>query len=279
MTLFVFTELFGGLVYQIDDLNAATMTAVGDAALSTPSGPSRDPLGAVAVAAMTGHEIAHADPGAGWTRFGAHGGGVGRFDRPAATAFLTSGQMLVLDAGNCRLVCIDDITGVGWRTYGHRGHPTTGDVAVGAFADPRGMAVDSADRIWVSDPAAKRVIRVDGIDGSGWTQMSLPAGPNLTVPYGICAYQDGILIVDVGNSRLLRIDDDVASVVDVSVGTWIGPSFVSSLGDDIVVADVRANELLLLEPGGDGFAVTATLRGSPPDVPEPLFDSIGGVAS
>ena len=153
MTAFAFTELFGGAVYQIDDLDPTSIAMIGGA------------QGTVTVAAMTGHQIAQADPGASWVRFGTHGSGVGQFNRPAATAFLSSGHLLVLDAGNGRLVRVDDITGSGWRAYGHRGMPTAANPAVGAFADPRGLAVDSSDRIWISDPAARRVVRVDGIDG------------------------------------------------------------------------------------------------------------------
>jgi streptogramin lyase len=243
-----------------------------------PSGPARDPSGAVVVAEMTRHRIAHAAPGAGWTRFGARGNGVGHFERPAATALLSTGAILVLDTGNCRIVGIDDIAGTGWVTYGYRGRPSPADPAEGGFVDPRGIAVDTSDRIWVSDPGAGRVTRVDGIDGSGWSPIPLPAGVKPTIPYGICAYQDGVIVVDVGNSRLIRIDDNVTVTVDLDVG-WLGPSFVTSLGVDIVVADITANELRLLEPSGVGFTETSRLRGSPPDLTVPLFDSLGGVGT
>ncbi len=278
MTQFVFTELFGGAVLAIEDLDPTTVAPVGGSTLTMPSGPSRNPAGAVVVAEMTRHRIAAADLGAGWTRFGTRGSGAGHFERPAATAFLSDGTMLVLDAGNCRIVRIEDIAGTGWVTYGHRGRPTAGDVAEGAFADPRGIAVDTADRIWVSDPGANRVTRVDGIDGAGWVQVTLPAGAKPTIPYGICAHGDGVIVIDVGNMRLLLVGEDATTVVDLGA-TWLGPSFATSLGEAIVVADVTANELRLLEPDGEGFSVTVQLRGSPPDIPVPLFDSIGGVGA
>lgn len=279
MTAFVFTDLFGGAVHQIDNLTANSIVTVGGGALSSPSGPARDTQGSVAVADTVAHQIAYADPGGDWVRFGAKGSGVGQFDRPAATAFLGSGHLLVLDAGNGRLVRIDDATGSGWRTYGHRGMPTATNPAVGAFADPRGVAVDSSDRIWISDPGAKRVVRIDGIDGSGWVQIGLSAAANPARPYGICAYQGGVIVMDVGNSRLIRIDEDQATVAALTAGTWIGPTFVTALGDNLVVADVRGNALLLLEPDGDGFAIVDSLRGSPPNTVVALFDSLGGVGS
>lgn len=278
MAQFVFTELYGGGVQSIEDLDPTTLASIGDTSLTMPSGPSRDPSGAVVVAEMTRHRIDHAAPGAGWTRFGTRGNGVGHFERPAATAFLSTGAILVLDSGNCRIVSIDDIAGSGWVSYGHRGRPTPADPAEGGFVDPRGIAVDTFDRIWVSDPGAGRVTRVDGVDGSGWTPIPLPTGAKPTIPYGICAYRDGVIVVDVGNRRLIRVDDNATATVDLDV-SWLGPSFVTSLGLNIAVADITANELRLLEPSGDGFAETDRLRGSPPDLTVALFDSLGGVGT
>ena len=116
--------------------------------------------------------------------------------------------------------------------------------------------------------------------GAGTTvNVPLPAGANHALPYGICAYQDVVMVMDVANSRLIRIEEDLATVVDLSAGSWIGPTFVTALGDNLVVADVRGNALLLLEPDGDGFLIADSLRGSPPDSVVPQFDSLGGVGS
>lgn len=73
---------------------------------------------------------------------------------------------------------------------------------------------------------------------------------------------------------------DAVTVIDLADGSWVGPVFVTGTGAGLVVADVTANELRLLEPdGAGGFTVTARLRGTPPDAIEPLFDSLGGVGS
>jgi len=280
-TRVVTTELLGGRVFQIDDLDESTLVSVGDTALSGPSGPSLDAVGSVLVAEMDLHGIAIAEPGMAWTRFGTRGSGDGEFMRPAATAFLELARLVVLDSGNCRLVGMDDITGSGWMTYGHRGRPIPGEPAEGAFADPRGLAVDTSDRVWVSDPGASRLIRIDALDGSGWTEIALPPAAAVPIPYGISAHRDGVVLIDAGNARLLIIDGDGAtsSTLDLADGTWVSPGFVASLGDILVVADVVANELRLLEPDGRGHTVIASLRGSPPDLTDPLFDSVGGVGS
>lgn len=281
MTQIVFTEYLGGRVFQVDDLDEWTLVTVGHTELAGPSGPSLDAAGSVLVAEMDLHEVALAQPGLGWDRFGTHGSGEGEFTRPAATAFLGDGGIVVLDSGNCRLVGLADITGWGWTSYGHRGLPGPANPAQGAFADPRGLAVDTSDRIWVSDPGAHRVTRIDALDGSGWAELALPTAPYPPVPYGISAHQDGVALIDAGNARLLIIDGGGATTatVDLADGTWVSPSFVTSLGDNLVVADVVANELRLLEPDGPGYTVTARLRGSPPDLVEPRFDSLGGVGS
>ena len=277
MTQFVFTEVLGGRVLRIDDLDESSLESVGDTVLAGPSGPSFNAQSAVLVAGPGLHEVALAEPGAGWTRFGTQGSGDGEFLRPAATGFLDSGRLVVLDSGNGRLVFIDDISGSGWATYGHRGLVPS----EGGFADPRGMAVDTSDRIWVSDPGASRLTRIDAPDGSGWREIALPAAANPPLPYGLTAYQDGVAVIDVGNARLLVLDDTGAAsaTVDLADGTWVSPAFVTSLGDSLVIADVVANELRLLEPDGAGYTVTARLRGSPPDLLEPHFDSLGGVGS
>ena len=197
---------------RIDDLDESTIEQAGDTALAGPSGPAADAAGSALVAEMNTHRIAFADAGSAWTRFGAHGSGQGQFARPAGAAFLQSGQLVVLDSGNCRVVALDDIGGAGWTAYGHRGRPTPGDPAVGAFVDPRGLAVDASDRIWVSDPGANRVTRLDSPEGDGWVEIALPAAAHEPIPYGIGARGDGVVLIDAGNDRLLVLEGDGTSV-------------------------------------------------------------------
>lgn len=280
MTRIVFSELLGGRVFEIEELKLASLAPVGDIPLGGPSGPAVDPAGRVLVTEMNNHGVALAQPGGAWQRFGSHGSGVGEFDRPVATAFLGD-SLLVLDAGNCRVVSIDDIGGGGWTSYGERGRPGPGDPAEGAFADPKGLAVDTSGRIWVSDPGANRVTRIDAIDGSGWTEISLPGAARRALPFGLGAMGDGVVALDVGNCRILILDSaGESTAVDLADGTWVSPAFVTGVGDNLLVADVVGNELRLLESGAaNGFAVVSTLRGSPPDLVQPFFDSLGGVAS
>ena len=67
----------------------------------------------------------------------------------------------VVDAGNFRIVRIDDLSGAAWAAFGTMGGPTAADpVAEGAFRAPVGVAVDALGRVIVTDPGAGRVVRV-----------------------------------------------------------------------------------------------------------------------
>ena len=278
MTQIVFTELLGGRVFSIgDDLDPASLGLVGDNPLGGPSGPGVDAQGAVLVAELDLHSVALAEPGDGWQRFGTHGGGVGEFTRPSAAAFRALGQLVVLDSGNRRLVFMDDLSGSGWRTYGHPGLVPS----EGGFVDPRGLAVDASDRIWVSDPGANRVTRLDSPEGDGWVEIALPAAAHKPIPYGIGARGDGVALVDAGNARLLVLERDgtTSATVDLGDGSWASPSFTIAVGARLVVGDAVANQLRLLDPVAGGFTTGPALRGSPPDVLAPLFDSLGGLGS
>lgn len=272
MTRLLLTEFVGGNGFELDDLDPSTLSPVGGAPLHGAVGPSLSAAGDAFAAEINRHRVALAEPGGPWVRLGMQGTGDGEFTRPAATAFDPFGRLLVVDSGNHRLVRVDDIGGSNWVSYGRAG--VTG---AGRFADPRGIAVDGGGRIWITDPGARRVTAIDDLDGSGWTEIPLPAG---AIPYGIGAHDEGVALADVGRRCLVIIDGAGATeTVDLPAADWAAPTFVASAGTALIVADIRANELRRLEPGASGWTVTTTLRGSPPDQPQPLFDSIGGIGA
>jgi hypothetical protein len=132
----------------------------------------------------------------------------------------------------------------------------------------------------VSDPGANRVTRIDAVDGSGWTEITLPAAAKPALPYGLGAMGDGVVVLDVANRRVLVLGAAGETVVDLADPTWVSPVFVASAGENLMIADIVANELRLLEvDGANGFTAVSTLRGSPPDLVHPIFDSLGGIGS
>lgn len=244
--------------------------------LTAPGGLALDAGETILVAETGAHRVAVSEAADSWQWYGSRGSGPGELERPADVAF-RRGALLVLDSGNCRLAQVDDLGGQGWQTYGHRGRPTPGDPAVGSFADPRALAVDTADRIWVSDPGAGRVTRVDDLSGQGWRECQLPPGDRPSVPYGIAPYAAGVVVVDAANRRLVALDADGAADELLDLRDCRSPAFVGTAGDRLLVADVGANELRCYTPTSSGFDLTSRLRGSPPDRVHPFFSSIGGV--
>ena len=128
------------------------------------------------------HSVALAEPGAGWQRFGTHGGGVGEFTGPSAAAFRALGQLVVLDSGNRRLVFMDDLSGSGWTTYGHPGLVPS----EGGFVDPRGLAVDAVRPDLGERPGRQpgdtHGLRLTAMAGSRSRCLRPPTKP---LPYGI----------------------------------------------------------------------------------------------
>ena len=73
-------------------------------------------------------------------------------------------RIYVADAGNARIVRMNDMKGAGWMTLGNTGPHR--------FMVPVGIYADGAGRIYVADFA--RVVRVNDITGTGWTTFNTP---------------------------------------------------------------------------------------------------------
>jgi sugar lactone lactonase YvrE len=150
-------------------------------------------------------------------------------------------QVYVADAGNNRIVRLDDARGDGPVSYSlpSSGRPGaiardsqgriyvtdsansaviriddmtgtnetalgTAGAGTGQFANPQGLAIDADNRIYVADTANNRVVRMDDMSGTNWVSYS----GTLSGPTGLALDPDGrIYVVDTGNSRVLRMDD------------------------------------------------------------------------
>jgi hypothetical protein len=55
------------------------------------------------------------------------------------------------------------MSGSNWTTYGSYGR------GPGQFISTIGVFVDSADKIYVSDGPARRIVRMDDMNGTNWT--------------------------------------------------------------------------------------------------------------
>jgi DNA-binding beta-propeller fold protein YncE len=86
------------------------------------------------------------------------GGGGGYIFFPTAVK-----HIYVADAGNNRIVRMNNMTGAGWTAFG------AGGSGVGQFSVPLGIFVDDAGKIYVADSRNDRIVRMNDMTGAGWT--------------------------------------------------------------------------------------------------------------
>jgi NHL repeat len=254
------------------------------APLNVPGGLCVDRQGNVIIADTGNHCLAIWDLwGTSWQTFGSQGVGHGEFFSPSDVTTSSSHFVVVVDSGNRRLVRMDDLDGNGWITFGTAGKPTTADpVAFGKFADPRCIAFDRRDCLYITDPAAKRVIRIDtALDGSGWTELPLPSGANPLQPLGVAVGSGQLAVSDVGNRRVHVFDseDVLIATLDGLTAGFAMPAYLAYDDEYLVVADIVRNELRRFRLHGSTFVLEDLVRGTSPARVTPLFQQIGGIAS
>ena len=101
--------------------------------------------------------------------YGTLGSGVGQFNKipdvfkgPQSVVVDTAGRIYITDAGNHRLVRIDDCTGKNWTTFGETGEGEgQQNGSVGIFVDPKGL-------IYFTDSFNNRLVRINDMNGAGW---------------------------------------------------------------------------------------------------------------
>jgi streptogramin lyase len=110
--------------------------------------------------------------GTNWVSYGSLGSGVGQFNKvpdvfkgPQSIFVDQAGKIYIADAGNARIVRIDDLTGKNWMTFGANGDGR------GQQKGSVGIFIDSKGRIHLTDPLNNRVIRIDDMSGAGWTTL------------------------------------------------------------------------------------------------------------
>jgi hypothetical protein len=101
----------------------------------------------------------------------------------------------------------DDLMGTNQIAYG-----TTGS-GVGQFYGAYGIALDSAGRIYVADTYNCRIVRIDNMNGTNWTEYDSAGGcgsgtGQIYEPTGIAVDTLGrIYVTDPYNAQIIRMDD------------------------------------------------------------------------
>lgn len=163
--------------------------------LNRPTGIACD--GRRLVVAETGaHRILVFEPDGTRREWGRRGTGPGEFNFPTALA-LTDGTLWVADTLNFRVQRLNASTGAFLGEFGRLGD-TAGDMP-----RPKGLAVDAAGRLWVSD------VHLDAVSlytDRGQLLMSLGRGADagqFSFPAGIAAHPGGrVAVVDALNQRV-----------------------------------------------------------------------------
>lgn len=97
------------------------------------------------------------------------------------------------------VVRVDDLSGAGWKLLSYQVPP----LKQHNVEYPAGLAVDREGRIHIADCTTDRVVRMDDMDGNGFTALE-----GFSFPLGLSIDKQGrIWVADTGNDRIVRIDD------------------------------------------------------------------------
>jgi streptogramin lyase len=212
-----------------------------EATLSCPHGVAVDVAGNIYIADSANHAIRRVDPsgtivtvaGAGGTSGDSGDGGPGtaaRIQGPKGIVLDGAGGLLIADSGNDRVKRLDLATGIITLVAGtgDPGGAGDGGPATGAqLMEPRTLAVGSDGSIYIAEPKAHRIRRVDpsgvittfaGTGRAGFSGDGGPAGrAQLNFPRGVGTDAAGnVFIADSLNQRIRRVD--AAGVIGTVAG-------------------------------------------------------------
>ncbi len=167
---------------------------------------------------------------------------------PEGLAFDSLGNLYVNDFNNNRIVVYaPGNNSASFRVYGQQGSFTTATTSVESvplgLSLQRGIAIDSADNLYIADTGNNRVVFVPngGSDATSTYTRSSPTGLSFSQPYGVCIDRnDNLFVVDSFNNRvLLFINGNTTTAAAVfgqefdTTNTLILPPSASSFGSAV----------------------------------------------
>jgi sugar lactone lactonase YvrE len=268
-----------------------------EASLDTPHGVAVDNRGHVFIADSPNHRIRMVDLATGTIRtvagngqegFGGDGGPAtaARLNRPRFLIIAPDGSLLIADTANYRVRRVDPdgiittIAGTGERGYSGDGGPATS----ARLDDPRGLALDRAGNLYVSNAEGSPVPAVRRIDPAGIISTvagGRPAGfsgdggpavdARLHEPRSIAVWDSTLYIADSMNDRIRAVDlgsgviRTVAGTGACAFGGDNGPATSAKLAEprgvavtpdgDVIVIDTGNDRLRLIDAGGSGASL------------------------
>jgi DNA-binding beta-propeller fold protein YncE len=187
--------------------------------------------------------------------------------------------ILIADAGNSRIVQMDDFSGTGFLSFAY-------PRANAGFISPTSLAVDSQGRIYAVSTGADTISRMDDIAGQGFVTLGRPGRGvgEFAGPFGIAIdSHDRIYVADGDNGRIVRMDG-----IDGSGWTTLGRpgsgqnEFVEpvDLAIDsrgrIYVTD-RGNHRIVRVDDMTGRGWTTYGQAGTPKLGPGVFDLLGGI--
>ncbi len=168
------------------------------------------------IADTTNNRIVRIDDmtGKGWKSLGTIAStDTNHFDRPQGLYVDEDepNHIYVADTGNCRIVRMDDITGLNWQIFGRRGDGAS------QFNQPTSIFIDGSDHLHVADRNNDRITATDdmagihwiefGKQGTGYNQFSYPTAIFVDASEHIYVADTMNLPANIGNNRIVRMDD------------------------------------------------------------------------
>jgi hypothetical protein len=189
-----------------------------------------------------------------------------KWNYPSAIAVTSRGDLIVVDAHNHRIRKVSSSTGQ-VTTVAGTGQPgySDGNAAVATFKQPFGLAVDTADNVYVADTGNNRIRKISNTgvvttiagDGNGAFKDGPVAQAQFNAPAGVaCLPNDEIAVVEMYCHRIRKITSDqnvICVAGQVQPGYADGPAATSKFNapkgvctdsfGNIYVADTNNNRI------------------------------------
>ena len=168
------------------------------------------------IADTTNNRIVRIDDmtGKGWVSLGSNASAdANHFDKPQGLYVDDEDPLhiYIADTGNCRIVRMDDMTGLNWEIFGRRGDGAS------QFNQPTSIFVDGSEHLHIADRNNDRVVEADDMTGTHWTDLGKEGSSYNQFSYPNAIFVDPsehIYIADsmniptkTINNRIVRMDD------------------------------------------------------------------------